>query len=42
MKVKIEGKLHYRNLENKMLRKGLQEKDYLIYLKNISGAHVMA
>ena len=26
----------------KMLRKGLQEKDYLIYFKNISDAHVMS
>ena len=42
MKVKIEGKLHYRNLENKMLRRGLQGKEDLIYFKNSSGAHVMA
>lgn len=28
-------------VENKILNRGLQEKDYLIYFKNISGAHVM-
>ncbi len=28
-------------LKNKMTKKGLQEKDYLIYFKNISDAHVM-
>lgn len=28
-------------VENKILKRGLQEKDYLIYFKNISDTHVM-
>lgn len=31
----------YSKIKNKILKRGLQEKEYLIYFKNIGGAHVM-